>query len=689
VTHHDRVRRRVGPLGAALLMAQLAAGVALAAPGATPASVTATLLPGGSMTVDKSVETPTIPPNPDIVFLADTTSSMTAAIGNVQANVATILSTVLAAQPTAEFGVAHYTDQACADKFVLDQPVTASSAAVITAVNALTTPNEACNVDGPEDYINALYQLATQPSVGFRTGSTRIVVLFGDSSSHDPSAGITEAAAISALQAAGIRVVAVNIPGSSGYLFDGLDGAGQATAIASATGGVFLNAPSVSEISTSILAGLGNLPVTVTFSVTCDPGLSVDITPASQTVTSGGTTSWSEGISVDPANPGGATLNCEVDWLLDGMLPGPEFVEQIAIEVPGADLAIVKTGPTLVTEGDEYSYDLTVTNNGPADATDVVVVDPLPGNTTFVSADAGCAEASGTVTCTVGSLAAGDSAMLSITVVAGSAGSAISNSATVSAFQVDPDPSNNTSTAATELNHNPTCDLVTAGPDLWPPNHKMQLRTLTGAADIDGDPLVTTVVGVTQDEPLDGAGDGHTSPDAMPGSASDQVQLRAERSGLGDGRVYRISFMVEDGRGGSCTGTAIVGVPHDQGGHPAIDSGDTFVDFPVMTASTVQPAVNRERGKGTTLATPAVGEAAPSATPAITSRASDHSSGSGANEPVDSSTDEPVVGPGSSGTAKSQAKGQSNGQANGQADGQAKGQSKAGTPGPGEGRPGA
>lgn len=686
--HHDRVRKRVGPLGAALLLAQLAAGVALAAPGATPSSVTATLLPGGSMTVDKSVETPPIPPNPDIVFLADTTSSMTNAIGNVQTNAATILSTVLAAQPTAEFGVAHYTDQACADKFVLDQSVTANSAAVVAALNALTTPDEACNVDGPEDYINALYQLATQPAVGFRTGSTRIVVLFGDSSSHDPSAGITEAAAISALQAANIRVVAVNIPGSSGYLFDGLDGAGQATAIASATGGVFLNAPSVGEISSSILAGLGNLPVTVTFSVTCDPGLSVDITPASQTVTSGDTTTWSEMISVDPGNPGGATLNCEVDWLLDGMLPGPEFVEQIAIEVPGADLAIVKTGPTLVTEGDEYSYDLTVTNNGPADATDVAVVDPLPANTTFVSADAGCTEASGTVTCTVGALPAGASAMFSITVVAGSAGSVVSNTATVSAFQFDPDLSNNSSTVDTELNHNPTCDQVTAGPDLWPPNHKLQLRTLTGAADIDGDPLVTTVLGVTQDEPLDGLADGRTSPDAMPGPESDQVELRAERSGRGDGRVYRISFIVEDGRGGSCTGTAIVGVPHDQGGHPAVDSGDVYADFPVAMMSTVQQSADHPHGKSATGAA----KGTTPATPAGTSPAPSHASQSSTNEPPDNGEDTPVIDPGSGGTATGQSDtqttGEAKGQSKGQSNGQAKGQSKDGHQGPGNGKPG-
>jgi hypothetical protein len=63
-------------------------------------------------------------------------------------------------------------------------------------------------------------------------------------------------------------------------------------------------------------------------------------------------------------------------------------------------------------------------------------------------------------------------------------------------------------------------------------------------------------------------------------SAPNQVWLRAERSGTGDGRVYWVAFLVTDGLGGQCTGVAQVGVPHDQGGHSSpVDSGGVFVDF--------------------------------------------------------------------------------------------------------------
>ena len=61
-------------------------------------------------------------------------------------------------------------------------------------------------------------------------------------------------------------------------------------------------------------------------------------------------------------------------------------------------------------------------------------------------------------------------------------------------------------------------------------------------------------------------------PDAQDGHA-DQVNLRAERSGNGDGRVYRRAVTVSDGRGGFCTRTINVTVPHSKNGDVAIDSG--------------------------------------------------------------------------------------------------------------------
>ena len=554
--------------------------IASAVPGVEPASVTATLNPGQSIVVTKTVHTPTIPPKPDIVFLADTTSSMSGAIANVKAQAGAVMNQVIGVQSLAQFGVAHYTDQNCPDPYILDQAITGSTAAVQTAINGLSTPNVNCNPDAPEDWLNALFRVATDAGTGFRADSTRIVVLFGDSSSHDPSVGHTEAQVTAALVAAGIKLVAIPVPGTPGFLFDGLDNTGQASRIANATGGVVIPAATADDVSNAILQGLQNLPVTVTPTPTCDPGLTATYDAPSKTITSGGDVTFTETLTVDPANPGGVTLHCHVDFLLNGLSGGPAFHQEVAITVNGADLAVVKTGPALVTEGHNLTYHLVATNNGPAAATGVVVKDTLPANSTFVSASAGCVHAAGIVTCTVGSLASGASSSFDIVVTAGSAGTTLTNTATVSGNQFDPNLANNSSTVVTTLNHNPICTGVTGGPDLWPPNHKLRLITLTGATDPDGDPVTTTVTGVSQDEPLDGLGDGDTSPDAFHGPVSSQVYLRAERSGLGDGRVYRIAFGVADTHGGSCAGTAFVGVPHDRGAHSTpIDSGGVFVDF--------------------------------------------------------------------------------------------------------------
>lgn len=115
------------------------------------------------------------------------------------------------------------------------------------------------------------------------------------------------------------------------------------------------------------------------------------------------------------------------------------------------------------------------------------------------------------------------------------------------------------------LNEPPDCTGVT--PDLtslWPPNHTFRTVTLSGATDPDGDAVTINVTGVTQDEPLNGTGDGDTAPDAQ-ASAPGSVDLRAERAGTGDGRVYRIAFTADDGNGGTCTGTTNVTVPKSQG----------------------------------------------------------------------------------------------------------------------------
>jgi chitinase len=138
------------------------------------------------------------------------------------------------------------------------------------------------------------------------------------------------------------------------------------------------------------------------------------------------------------------------------------------------------------------------------------------------------------------------------------------------------DGSLSTTAAKTWFNTPPNCSAVAADiTTLWPPNHKLWTITVSGATDPDiGDSATLVVNAITQDEPVNDLGDGDTSPDGFLSSpASNKAQVRAERSGLLDGRVYRLGYVATDTHGATCSGFVTVGVPHDQGGMPIpIDS---------------------------------------------------------------------------------------------------------------------
>ncbi len=117
--------------------------------------------------------------------------------------------------------------------------------------------------------------------------------------------------------------------------------------------------------------------------------------------------------------------------------------------------------------------------------------------------------------------------------------------------------------------------------EIWPPNHmETRLIEILGVNDPDNDPVAIRILRILQDEPTNTLGDGTTWIDGG-GIGTAQAWLRAERSGTkrvpGNGRVYEIFFEARDGRGGVCTGSVKVGVPHDQGqGRPAVDDGRRF-----------------------------------------------------------------------------------------------------------------
>lgn len=129
----------------------------------------------------------------------------------------------------------------------------------------------------------------------------------------------------------------------------------------------------------------------------------------------------------------------------------------------------------------------------------------------------------------------------------------------------------------TVKNGPPLCNLARAVPGLlWPPAHTMPSVSIVGVTDPDDDTVAIRVTGVTQDEPVNGLGDGDISPDAVI-LEDNKVLLRAERSGVGNGRVYEVHFTAGDGQGAMCMGSVRVGVPHSmKPGLPLIDDGQLY-----------------------------------------------------------------------------------------------------------------
>ena len=119
-----------------------------------------------------------------------------------------------------------------------------------------------------------------------------------------------------------------------------------------------------------------------------------------------------------------------------------------------ADLALqMSDAPDPVAIGEDLTYTIVATNNGPGDAADVEMEDTLPSGASYQSAtpsQGSCTVTAGTVSCAIGSLAAAASATVTVVVQPTQTGTLV-NSATVSASSFDPDAANDTAQVQTEV----------------------------------------------------------------------------------------------------------------------------------------------------------------------------------------------------------------------------------------------
>ena len=367
------VRRLVGMALVSVLSVGVVAGVSAAADAddpVTPAVVELALTPGQSESRVVEVFVPPPERRFDVVFVADTTGSMTDVIEAVQTNATQVL-TELRALGDVGIGVAAYRDFPTAFQRPLPGNdfafayLTGPSGGIISEdvaggealiQDALAAWRANQGGDTPEAQFFALDQLSDRTIAGWRDDAQRIIVWFGDAPGHDPicseisgePADITEASVTSKLVSQEITVVAISTVGDGGlstgpgleadpvvspsdyegFCAETAGSAGQAVRIAEATQGAFLDGVGPGELLTAITSAVE----TVLFDVTVDStdcaarGLQVAFDPPSfERVVGPRVVAFGATFSLPP-DSSNAALSCTLEYLLDGELIGTQIV---------------------------------------------------------------------------------------------------------------------------------------------------------------------------------------------------------------------------------------------------------------------------------------------------------------------------------------------------------------------------
>ena len=133
-------------------------------------------------------------------------------------------------------------------------------------------------------------------------------------------------------------------------------------------------------------------------------------------------------------------------------------------------------------------------------------------------------------------------------------------------------------TAILTVGNPPVITLSTTTVSMWPPNHTYHTFNVSdfvaSASGCDGDLTSSVVIAsVSSDEAEDNpaGADGNTLNDIVIAADCKSLQLRAERDGNLNGRVYTITFKVTDSAGNTTTATATVTVPVNQSGPAAVN----------------------------------------------------------------------------------------------------------------------
>ncbi|MEM8961372.1 MAG: hypothetical protein AAGD38_07845 [Acidobacteriota bacterium] len=270
------------------------------------------------------------------------------------------------------------------------------------------------------------------------------------------------------------------------------------------------------------------------------------------------------------------------------------------IDNDAVDLEVMKLGPAEVVAGEQLVYTLTVRNLGPGTATSVVLDDPTPTGTTFVSATMPC---DGGFPCDLGTLLPGSSVAVTVTFDVASdvaAATMIVNTATVTTDSSDLDPSNDSAsvntTVAVEadlaITKSNNTDEIPPGADV---TYAITVTNL-GPSDVAGvtvDDLFPATISNVSWSCAASVGSSCLGVSAGSGDISQTVDIA-----VGGVVTFVASGMIDAGISGTLSNTATatppMGVPDPDLGNNSATDTDTLVptaDFAITKVSAGEGAV--------------------------------------------------------------------------------------------------
>jgi len=169
--------------------------------------------------------------------------------------------------------------------------------------------------------------------------------------------------------------------------------------------------------------------------------------------------------STSPSFTGNVTNTAGVAWAAPTTDPDNSNNSSSVTTNVGAqsDLAVSKTGTATAVPGQNVTYTIIVTNNGPSPATNVIVSDPTPAGVAFSQNTGACVTA---YPCNVGTLAAGQSATINSTysIPPNYTGPTVVNTATATSDINDPNTADNSASATTNVTQQADLSIVKSGP---------------------------------------------------------------------------------------------------------------------------------------------------------------------------------------------------------------------------------